>query len=200
MTSLQAAIIKLPFDFRTGIMRASVNPADGQVYATGLQGWNGGGRSDCSTAACSVFVIRASQASWSSIARSSTTDFTFVQHSSRSRRIDRLASYSVEHWNYHWRREYGSDRYSPTTDQVGIDQLKVESVSLGADGQSVKLTIPELIPVDQLHLILRVKSDPGTPLDEEIYWTIHRVPAVALTESKAQRGGTVRVISHELHG
>ncbi len=40
----QAAIIRLPFDFRTGIMRASVNPADGQVYATGLQGWNGGGR------------------------------------------------------------------------------------------------------------------------------------------------------------
>ena len=40
----QAAIIKLPFDFRTGIMRGRVNPKDGQVYATGLQGWNGGGR------------------------------------------------------------------------------------------------------------------------------------------------------------
>ena len=40
----QAAIVRLPFDFDTGIMRARVNPADGQVYACGLQGWNGGGR------------------------------------------------------------------------------------------------------------------------------------------------------------
>ena len=40
----QAAIIKLPFDFSTGIMRARVNPKDGQVYATGLDGWNGNGR------------------------------------------------------------------------------------------------------------------------------------------------------------
>ncbi len=88
-----------------------------------------------------------------------------------------LAAYSVEHWNYHWRREYGSDMYSPTTDQVGIEQLEVESVSLGSDGRSVKLRIPELIPVDQLHLILHVKSEDGIPLDEEIYWTIHRIPA-----------------------
>ncbi|MFG0263285.1 MAG: DUF6797 domain-containing protein, partial [Novipirellula sp. JB048] len=40
----QAALVNLPFDFSTGIMRGRVNPADGQVYATGLQGWNGGGR------------------------------------------------------------------------------------------------------------------------------------------------------------
>jgi hypothetical protein len=40
----QAAIIKVPHDFSTGIMRGRVNPKDGQVYVTGLNGWNEGGR------------------------------------------------------------------------------------------------------------------------------------------------------------
>ena len=41
---LQGAIVRLPLNFRTGVMRARTNPRDGQVYTTGLQGWNGGGR------------------------------------------------------------------------------------------------------------------------------------------------------------
>ena len=87
-----------------------------------------------------------------------------------------LGSYVVEHWNYHWRRQYGSDRYSPATDKPGVDKLKVESVSLGADDRSVKLRIADLKPVDQVHLILRVKSATGSEFEEEIYWTINRVP------------------------
>ncbi|MEM7015496.1 MAG: DUF6797 domain-containing protein, partial [Verrucomicrobiota bacterium] len=40
----QAAISKLKLDAETGIQRARVNPKDGQVYAVGLNGWNGNGR------------------------------------------------------------------------------------------------------------------------------------------------------------
>ncbi|MDF1787991.1 MAG: hypothetical protein P1U82_19155, partial [Verrucomicrobiales bacterium] len=40
----QAAVVRLPMDFETGIMRARVNPLDGQVYTVGLNGWNGNGR------------------------------------------------------------------------------------------------------------------------------------------------------------
>jgi hypothetical protein len=173
----QAAIIKLPFDFRTGIMRARVNPADGQVYAVGLQGWNGGGRiglrgngvqrlrytgkpfpmvSDCQVEAEGLRI-----------------DFNFPLDADSA--TDPTA-YVVEHWNYLWRREYGSDMYSPRSDQPGIERLTVEAVSLAADGESVRLQIPDLIPVHQLHVILRIKSNDGLPLEEEIYWTINRLP------------------------
>src|SRR5690606_22738769 len=37
----QAAVVRLPHQFNSGIMRARVNPVDGQVYATGLTGWQG---------------------------------------------------------------------------------------------------------------------------------------------------------------
>jgi len=55
----QAAIVALPFQFDAGLMRARVNPADGQVYAVGLSGWQGppGGK----TVACSACAIQGSR-------------------------------------------------------------------------------------------------------------------------------------------
>lgn len=173
----QGAIIKLAFDFRTGIMRARVNPKDGQVYATGLQGWNGGGR------------VGLLDSGLQRLRFTGTPDFMVIdcQVEHDGLRIDfnapldpdastELSAYSVEQWNYHWRREYGSDQYSPRTDEVGTEKVRVESVSISADSRSVKLHIADLIPVDQLHLILRVKREDGKALEEEIYWTIHKVP------------------------
>ena len=66
-----------------------------------------------------------------------------------------------------------------------VDQLFVEgiaakawidSVEIGSESQSVKLKIGDLKPVDQLHLILKIKRADGSPFEEEVYWTIHNVP------------------------
>src|SRR5690606_472844 len=32
--------VRLPFDFKAGLMRSRVNPIDGQVYTVGLKGWD----------------------------------------------------------------------------------------------------------------------------------------------------------------
>lgn len=173
----QAAIIKLPFDFQTGIMRGRVNPADGQVYATGLTGWNGGGRvglrdngiqrlrytgkpyrmvSDCQVERDGLRI---------------EFNFPLDEQSATNR-----ASWQAKHWNYHWRRNYGSAMYSPTTDQVGAEEMNVTSVDLSEDGRTAKLMIPDLKPVNQVHIILNVTDESGTPFSEEIYWTINRVP------------------------
>ncbi|WP_436298389.1 DUF6797 domain-containing protein [Stieleria mannarensis] len=173
----QAAIIKLPFDFSTGIMRARVNPADGQVYATGLQGWNGGGRigladkgiqrlrytgrphkmvSDCKVQADGLKLR-----------------FNFPLDVASATDLD---SYDVSHWNYRWEKSYGSEMYSPETGQIGVDPMNVTSVSLGSDGESVLLNVPDLEPVDQVHVLLKVKARDGQDFEEEIYWTINRVP------------------------
>ncbi|MAI73606.1 MAG: hypothetical protein CMM01_22270, partial [Rhodopirellula sp.] len=85
-------------------------------------------------------------------------------------------SYQASQWNYHWRSSYGSDRYSPLTDKLGTEPLKIESVTLGPDGRSVKLNIRQMIPVDQAHITIRLKAANGTAFTEELYWTINHIP------------------------
>ncbi len=128
---VQAAIIKLPFNFRTGIMRARVNPADGQVYATGLQGWNGGARAGLLDSG--VQRIRYTGDPYPMVSDCKVESdglrisFNFPLDADSATDLD---SYVAEQWNYHWRSEYGSDMYSPITDKPGIDKMNVESVTL----------------------------------------------------------------------
>jgi hypothetical protein len=176
----QAAIVKLPFNFRSGIMRAAVNPVDGQVYAVGLDGWNGGGRpglldhgierlrytgeiypmvSDCQVEPNGlrlVFNFRLNKAS-----------------------AEELAAYQVHHWNYKWQASYGSEMYSPTTGQVAVQPMNVTGAEVADDRQSVLLRVDRLRPVDQVHIVLKVASDAGFDFEEEVYWTINAVPPTA---------------------
>ena len=173
----QAAIAKIPFDFRTGIMRARVNPMDGQVYATGLQGWNGGGRAGLLDGG--VQRVRYTGKPWPMVTDCKVEKdgllikFNFPLDPNSATTV---GSYTAAQWNYHWRSNYGSDRYSPLTDKPGTEPLKIESVTLGSDGRSVKLNIREMIPVDKAHITIRLKAANGTAFADEIYWTINHVP------------------------
>ena len=58
----QAAAAALPFQFEAGTQRVRVNPADGQIYLTGLTGWDDG----------SPRVMLTSTASGTQVARGNT--------------------------------------------------------------------------------------------------------------------------------
>lgn len=173
----QAAIIKLPFDFSTGIHRARVNPADGQVYAVGLDGWNGGGRPGLVDQGIQrlrytgkpISLVTDCQVEPDGL----RIDFNFPLDPKAAADLN---SYFAEHWNYHWRPAYGSDMYSPTTDQPGKEKLNVTKATLSTDGKSVKLSVLDLKPVNQVHLKLNLKDLKGQPFHEAIYWTINGVP------------------------
>lgn len=173
----QAAMIKMPHDFITGIMRARVNPSDGQVYVTGLNGWNEGGRrgladkgiervrytgrphrmvSDCQVESAGLRL-----------------EFNFPVDPTTASDI---GSYVGKQWNYHWKPSYGSEMYHPKTGQVGTETVAIDSIQVSADRKTVFLTVRNLQPVDQLHLQLNLKDESGAPFVEEIYWTIHRIP------------------------
>lgn len=173
----QAAIIKLPFNFSSGIMRAAVNPADGQVYATGLDGWNGGGRpglldhgiqrlrytgdfhplvSDCQVEAAGLRL-----------------SFNFPLDVSVAGSLD---AYQVHHWNYKWQASYGSEMYSPTTGKVAVESMNLAAAEVSDDRRSVLLRVGDLKPVDQVHIRLKVATESGEAFEEEIYWTINAVP------------------------
>ncbi len=87
-----------------------------------------------------------------------------------------VKSYVGQAWNYQWRASYGSGMFSPKTDKPGKDDLQITSVTVSDDGMSVKLVVDDIQPVNQVHLNVNLKGREGQVFQEEIYWTINRVP------------------------
>jgi glucose/arabinose dehydrogenase/mono/diheme cytochrome c family protein len=172
----QAAIVALPFQFDAGIMRARVNPADGQVYATGLSGWQGpaAGKDGClqrlrytGKPAKLLDDLKVSAGGFS-------LKFNFAVDPASA--LD-PACYHLEEWNYLWAQTYGSDQYSiEHPGQKGHDSLTITAVKISNDGRSVFLTIPGLRPVNQVELRLNVSAADGTRFKELAYLTINALP------------------------
>lgn len=173
----QAAIIRLPYDFSTGVMRARVNPADGQVYTTGLDGWNGMGRKGLADGGVQRLRYTGKPLAMVTDCRVEKDglrlSFNFALDAQSAGRQN---AFAMQQWNYLWAPSYGSKEYSVETGEPGRDDVEIESVTVAADGKSVKLTIPGIQPVNQVFLRLNLKSRGGDDFQEEIYWTINRVP------------------------
>ncbi|WP_430454346.1 DUF6797 domain-containing protein [Rhodopirellula europaea] len=186
--TVQAAIVKLPFDFSTGIMRGRVNPHDGQVYATGLQGWNGGGRFGLDDGGVQRLRYTGTPPKMITDARvvagGLELDLNFPVNAESVLERDAV---SIVQWDYLWSKAYGSDQYIPGTAEsddpkIGTETLVPQSVQVnpvpGEPGSSrLRLNLPTLGPVDQLQLQLRIQADDGEAFEEEVYWTIHVVPS-----------------------
>ena len=173
----QAAIIKLPFDFRTGIMRARTNPSDGQVYATGLHGWNGGARPGILEKGIQRlrYTGRKHRMVRDCLVEPDGLRIGFSFEVDPESASD-SSNYVAEHWNYLWQKNYGSEMYSPSTGKVGKDPMGATEVVVGPDRKSIKLVIPKIQRVNQAHVILKITDANGKSFEEEIYWTINRVP------------------------
>jgi putative heme-binding domain-containing protein len=173
----QGAIIKLPFDFQTGIMRARLHPQDGQVYAVGLQGWNGSGRIGLRDEG--IQRLRYTGRDWKMVSDAKVERGEIVLRFNfpiSADSVQREGAVTAKAWNYRWSSAYGSDRYSPTTKKLGVDSLAIPKIALDKDGTVLRIETPGLCPVDQLHLTLQLKAQDGTVFEEELYWTIHAIP------------------------
>jgi glucose/arabinose dehydrogenase len=172
----QAAIVALPFQFDAGIMRARVNPMDGQVYATGLSGWEGpdGGKDGC------LQRLRYTGKSIKLLddvkVAADGLNLTFNFPLDRTNAID-PASYHLEQWNYLWAETYGSEQYSlEHPGQKGHDQLKITAIKLSDDSHAIFLAIPGLRPVNQIELRLNLAGADGERFKQLAYLTINAVP------------------------
>ena len=86
-------------------------------------------------------------------------------------------SWSALEWNYLWSEKYGSPDYSvadPT--KQGRDPVEIVSVNVSPDGRRVTLNIPKLKPVMQMLLRFRIAAADGSPISQEIWHTIHKIP------------------------
>ena len=171
----QAAIWRLPFQFAAGVQRLRVNPADGQVYAVGLSGWQGpaGGADGCLQRVRWTGEPGTMLLSARTVARGVELVFNGPLDA-RSADPGRLR---VTRWNYRWARSYGSAHWSVARpDEKGEDEVGVSAAHLSADGQTLFVELEEVVPADSMRLELDVVGADGSELRHDVYFTVHQVP------------------------
>jgi len=173
---LQGSIVRLPHQWDAGVMRLRTNPLDGQVYGTGLSGWQGppDGKDGCLQrlryVGGPVRLVDDVQVTDSGI----RLTFNFMLDPSTSLEADR---WKGEMWNYLWSRKYGSDQFSVINPaEQGRDKLAIRAIQLSGDHRTVHLSIPDLQVCDQALFRLDLRDANDQPFREALYLTIHGIP------------------------
>jgi hypothetical protein len=189
---MQGGVTRFNVDFGSGAMRARFNPQDGQLYVTGLRGW----QTTATQNGCFQRVRYTGAATRMPIALAASKkgirlDFTCeldVQTAADA------GNWNVEVWNYVWSSAYGSPEISTLESKVVAtelgtdgkmqfskaqlaerkhDPLVVKSATVSADRKSVFLEVPDLRPVMQMQLKYELKSADGAELRGQVTNTIH---------------------------
>jgi hypothetical protein len=170
----QGGAWRFPLTFESGIMRLRFNPADGQLYAAGLRGWQTNGAKDGA-----LQRVRYTGKPARVPAALHTTkrglSITFTDPLDPATAND-PGSYDIEQWQYKWSADYGSPDFSvanPT--RKGRDTVEIKSAKLQSDGRTVMLEIPAIAPVMQMSISYKLKSPDGHNVEGAIYNTINKL-------------------------
>lgn len=168
----QGAVVPLVGDFRSGVHRGRFNPRDGQLYVSGMAGWGTYTADD----GCFQRVRYTGDPVQLPVAWRAHRNGVLVRFSQAVDR--RIVGQKVNHfaqcWNYRYGPGYGSPELAPRhPGAVGHDALEIAAVHVLADGRSVFLELPDLQPVNQLHLHLKVDDRPAA----DLFATVHRLDA-----------------------
>jgi putative heme-binding domain-containing protein len=165
----QGAVVPLPGEFRSGVHRGKVNPRDGQLYVCGMGGW-GTYTPDDGCFQRVRYTGDAVQLPRSIHFHENGVLVSFTQ------KVDRAAAGNLAHhfaqaWNYRYGPGYGSPELAPSHPGVaGHEMLTIAGVH-AIDERTVFVELPELQPVNQLHLLLEVER--GKPT--ELFVTVHKL-------------------------
>lgn len=164
----QGAIVPLVGDFRAGVHRGRFSPADGQLYVSGMNGWHVYAVDD----GCFQRVRYTGGIVQQPIGIHLHRNGVLLHFSAE---LDRsiagdAGNHFAQCWNYRYGPSYGSPEFSPSHyGTVGHDPLPIRSATVLADGRSLFLEIPDIQPVNQLHLHLAV----GPTTSRDVFATVH---------------------------
>lgn len=166
---LQAAVIPLPGEFRSGAHRGRFHPQDGQLYVTGMQGWGSYGADDGSfqrvryTGASVTIPV-----AWRAHRNGVWIQFSGPLNPESAADVTR---HFAQCWNYRYGPGYGSPEFAPSHfGMTGHESVPIRSAHLLPPGDALFLEMPELQPVNQLHLLIDVGGR-----DVELYATVHEL-------------------------
>lgn len=174
---LQAAVVPFPWKFSTGLMRARMNPADGQLYAIGQRGW--GAQSNVTIDGGFYRIRHADRPAHMLVDAEVTTDglaltFSTALHEPTATDKSRIA---IKRWNYKWSDQYGSPHYLPNTpDEEGEEHAEIEQITLSEDDRTLRISLSDHKSVDQMEVEFRLRAADGTPVEQTAYWTIKYIP------------------------
>ncbi|MEP2307860.1 DUF6797 domain-containing protein [Rhodopirellula bahusiensis] len=178
----QGAVIPMCGDFRSGAHRGRFSPTDNQLYVTGMQGW-GAYVPDEGSFQRVRFTGHTYQVPTGFHVHQNGVRLTFAEPVDASIACD-VQNHFAQCWNYRYSGAYGSPEYSPMHPGVaGHDPLAITSAHVLPDGRSVFLEIPDLQPVNQLHLRMHVNADAqflsGGPTESghDLFITVHKMDA-----------------------
>lgn len=167
---LQGAVVPLPGEFLSGAHRARFNDVDGQLYVSGMGGWG----TYTPYPGCFHRVRRLETplqlpAGFHVHQNGVSVEFTERLDAETAENVDQ---HFAQCWNYRFSPAYGSAEYSTRHPGVtGHDALVIESAHLSDDGLRLFLEIPDLQPVNQLHLRLNPWDGQGV----DLFLTVHQL-------------------------
>lgn len=165
---LQGAVVPLPGDFRSGVHRGRFHPRDGQLYVSGMAGW-GSYTPDDGCFQRVRYTGDPVQLPTGIHVHENGVVINFSRPIDRSI-ASRAESHFAQCWNYRYSSAYGSPEFSTTHPGVrGHDPLAIGAAYVLDDEKSLFLEIPELQPVNQLHLRLNVDFGRG----HDLFVTVH---------------------------
>jgi putative heme-binding domain-containing protein len=166
----QGAVVPLPGDFDSGVHRGRFNPADGQLYVSGMAGWGSYTPKDGNFQRVR-YTGEPVRLPVEYKAHENGVMLKFSQEIDKNT-AENIKNHFAQAWNYRFGVQYGSPEFSPGHPGVaGHDPWMIRSAHLSKDGRSLFLEIPEIQPVNMLHLHLRVDS--GRPVD--VFATVHKL-------------------------
>lgn len=170
----QGAAIPLPGDFLSGAHRGRFHPGDGQLYVTGASGWSTYAPEDGSFQRVRYTGKPVHlPVEWRAHYNGMVLRFTEPLDSAVA---GDPRHYFAQQWNYRYSKAYGSDEYSvlhPGT--PGHDLVKIRSAHVLDSGHAVFLEIPEIMPVHQMHLRMKLSAADGTHFNRDLFATIHNL-------------------------
>ena len=164
----QAGMIELPLpQFPTGIMRARVNPSDGQLYVCGMSAWatnqmiQVGGLYRVRYTGKPLYLPVAIKALRQGI------ELQFSQSLDGDTARD-TSNYQVTTWDIIRSSKYGSDRYNKQS-------LKINQVDISNDGKTVLIHMADIKPTRIMEIKYQLKALDGKKFEGAIQNTIHQL-------------------------
>ncbi|MGE3807498.1 MAG: DUF6797 domain-containing protein, partial [Gemmataceae bacterium] len=167
---LQGAVVPLPGEFRSGVHRGRFHPKDGQLYVSGMSGWGTYAAED----GCFQRVRYTGDPVQLPCGFHVHSNGVLVRFTGTLPRgiVEQVDRHFAQCWNYRYSSGYGSPELSPSHyGTAGHDPLAIASMRVLPDGRSLFVELPDLQPVNQLHLHLGVDKEHYC----DLFVTVHKL-------------------------
>ncbi|MDB4690160.1 PA14 domain-containing protein [Verrucomicrobia bacterium] len=178
---MQGGVVKFPLRPTSSVMRLRFNERDGQLYISGLKGWQSNAGRDGGFDRVRYTGKPVAMPSGLNVT-SKGLRLKFTQPLDRSTAND-AGSFSLRGSDLLWNQEYGTKEYLlgqrelPVNERkTGWSAFKISKAELQPDGQTVELTIDDWQRAHMLELNIDLKTVQGQLIRTKVNHTVHVIP------------------------